>query len=219
MSQRLERLDDESAFREFEAGLFQGSVIENKNGASDLVRAVRAIRQINCTCGYLRGETEQVLGDGSARLNPPAEFACERLCHLVEVGAQFRREHFTELGIPRITRRIEPLRSNRWSAESTVGRVPRSAKSRAENAQPFLLPWILRRACSSVDRSVTGGAILQEKIPLFSCKSKGRYPPAPALERLSTAPLSSPSVRLLESITCAPERLFHSEFCGEPTTL
>jgi len=44
LSQRLERLDDESAFREFEAGLFQGSVIENKHGASDLVGAVRAIR-------------------------------------------------------------------------------------------------------------------------------------------------------------------------------
>ncbi len=29
MSQRFERLDDESAFRKFEAGLFQGSVIEN----------------------------------------------------------------------------------------------------------------------------------------------------------------------------------------------
>ena len=97
LSQRLERLDDESAFRKFEAGLLQCSVIENKSSASDFVRAVRAIRQVDCTCGHLRGEAEQVLCDSSARLDSPAEFARERLCHLVEVGAQFCREHLAEL--------------------------------------------------------------------------------------------------------------------------
>jgi hypothetical protein len=33
---------------------------------------------------------------------------------------------------------------------------------------------------------------------------------------LQTAPLSSPSIRLLDSISCAPERSFYTGFCGEP---
>ena len=176
LSQRLERLDDESAFRKLEAGLFQGSVIENKGSASDFVRAVRAIRQVDCTCGHLRGEAEQVLCDSSARLDSPTKFARERLCHLVEVGAQFCREQLTELGAI-----IDPTNHpangtfalqtmecgvDGWAA-SEVGEVPcrkRPSSSIAVNPAKSLF----------FSRSVSHrGLILQEKIPLFSCKSKG----------------------------------------------
>ena len=98
LPQGFERLDEESAFREPEAGLLQGSVFECKTGASDLVRTVWAIRSVDGTCGHLRGEADQVLGNGSARLDSPPEFAREGLCHLVGVRAQFRREQFTEPG-------------------------------------------------------------------------------------------------------------------------
>ena len=99
LTQRLERLDDESAFRESEARLFQGRVVENKSSAPNFVRAARPIGQVDCTRGHLRGGAEQIQCDGAARLDCPAEFARARLRHLVEVGAQFRRERLTEVGL------------------------------------------------------------------------------------------------------------------------
>ena len=97
LAQRLQCLNDESAFRKSEASLFPGSVIKNKSSASDAIRPIRTIRQVNCPCGHLRGKAEQVLCDSAARLDSPTEFACERLCNLVDVGAQVRREQFAEL--------------------------------------------------------------------------------------------------------------------------
>ena len=97
MAQRLQCLHDESAFRKSEAGLFQSSVIENKGSAPDSIRSIRTVREVNRPCGYLRGKAKQVQCNSAAWLDSPAEFACERLCNLVEVGAQFRREQLAEL--------------------------------------------------------------------------------------------------------------------------
>jgi hypothetical protein len=59
--------------------------------------------------------------------------------------------------------------------------------------------------------------MLQEEIARFSCKIKASnrlwYP----AKWLSRATLSSPPIRLLASITCAPERSFYTDIPGEPT--
>ena len=97
MAQGLQCLHDESAFRKSEASLFQSSVIENKGSAPDSIRSIRTVREVNRPCGYLRGKVKQVQCNSAAWLDSPAEFACERLCNLVAVGAQFRREQLAEL--------------------------------------------------------------------------------------------------------------------------
>ena len=58
LAQRLQCLNDESAFRKSEASLFQSSVIKNKSSASDMIRPIRTVRQVDCPCGHLRGKTE-----------------------------------------------------------------------------------------------------------------------------------------------------------------
>jgi hypothetical protein len=82
-------------------------VIENKGSASDFVRAVRAIRQVDCTCGHLRGEAEQVLCDSSARLDSPTEFARER-----RVAVKLRPNPSGRTGLPCAYRNIRASKSN-----------------------------------------------------------------------------------------------------------
>ena len=89
LAQRLQRLHNETAFRKSEAGLLQSSVIENKGSAPDSIRSIRTIREVNRPCGHLRGKVKQVQCNSAAWLDSPAEFACERLCNLVEVGVDF----------------------------------------------------------------------------------------------------------------------------------
>ena len=66
------------------------------------------------------------------------------------------------------------------------------------------------------------GAICQKRALLFLAETDDDHgfqrknaKPLAALKWLSTAPLSSSPIRLLDSITCAPERSFYTGFCGD----
>ena len=59
-----------------------------------------------------------------------------------------------------------------WSAESTVGRPPRSRKSHGENAHPPPIPRIVYLALFSIVWLISTLQILQEKVLLFSCRCK-----------------------------------------------
>src|ERR1035441_8825240 len=75
--------------------------------------------------------------DGSSRLNSPAEFACERLCHLVDVGARLPESRS-------IGHNAVPLNSGRTSpckyALPPEPLLARAAPAEFSRAQAFLLP-------------------------------------------------------------------------------
>jgi hypothetical protein len=194
-------------------------VIENKGSASDFVRAVRAIRQVDCTCGHLRGEAEQVLCDSSARLDSPTEFARERLCHLVEVWAQFCREHLTELGA--IIDSTNHPANGTFALQTMECRVDRRAASEVGDVpcgkRPSSSVAVNPAKSFFFGRSVSHrGLILQEKIPLFSCKSKGRNSLRVPKEWLSTAPLSHPTYSPFRFNNLRPGEVVLYRVSGEP---
>ena len=94
LPERLERLDDQSAFPEFESSLFQSSVFESQGGVTDFEAFVGSIGQIDGACWNLSREPQQIQCCCATRLDSPAKLTRQSAGNLVDVRAQLLLQEF-----------------------------------------------------------------------------------------------------------------------------